>query len=264
MTRNPDEWFNHRASKWLPQLKRREYYADRTLMLIISLIFMSVTAVAEPLPQAKFGVFGLEFKDYFAIGTGSLSVLLSGLALYLTQFRKAKVSAQIGPAIHLYHPQDGGTAIYLPTIFLNTRPVNGAVFKAYLVVEGLDKQRFILKWLESANINIETRAYSRNSPSKPFTIDGHATIADVLWFLCPEQSNLRFRAGDYNVTLFIWTNTDEKPSAVTKEVLTITPFVETFLAERKEKKDSTTRIIYFQNKAHIASVTNKEPDWREF
>jgi hypothetical protein len=79
----------------------------------------------------------------------------------------------------------------------------------------------------------------------------------------PEQSNLRFRAGDYNVTLFIWTNTDEKPSAVTKEVLTITPFVETFLAERKEKKDSTTRIIYFQNKAHIASVTNKEPDWRE-
>ena len=108
MTRNPDEWFNHRASKWLPHLKRREYYADRTLMLIISLILMSVTAVAEPLPQAKFGVFGLEFKDYFAIGTGSLSVLLSGLALYLTQFRKAKVSAQIGPAIHLYHPQDGG------------------------------------------------------------------------------------------------------------------------------------------------------------
>ena len=198
-------------------------------------------------------------SNYIPIVISITGVGIAITSLYLSNFRRPDISAGLGPDVHLYHPSDGGTAIYLPVVFTNNSPTRGAVLQAYLKISHPNGKNYYLKWLEEWKISTRQSDYEYISRAKPFTIDGHSSSFKLFWFLRPNDSNpLLFSKGKYQFTLHLWSKHQSSPTKESSETLEVSEIVEEILISRFKNNDPTTRIIHFEGKSLIASETTQD------
>ncbi len=202
-------------------------------------------------------------KDYLTLGLSFLGLIISMTAIYLGQFRSAEILATLGPEIHIYYPHDGGSALYLPITFSNSSPTRGVVYQIYLRLSTPNGMNYYLRWGEEASITERTWEYTTIGRVKPFTIDGYSSVSKVYWFLWPqdEKPSLRFEAGTYSLTSYVWSTKQNKPDILSNETLEINSEVADILAERKRKNDPHTRILYLKDRGLIATaISEDKPD----
>jgi len=194
-----------------------------------------------------------------------ISLCVAVSAIYLGHFRDPNIEVKLGPDVHLYHPLDGGTAIYLPFLVANNSPTRGAVHQIVIQVSTPSGKQYYSRWQEEADIKQRTWEYSTLGRVKPFTIGGHETVSKIYWFWFPEtNSPLLFETGEYQVAAHIWTKNKQKPDAVFLEKFIITQEVEKILADYRERKDPRTRFVYFKRRNLISAVTENgklPPPW---
>jgi hypothetical protein len=202
----------------------------------------------------------VEVKDYLALSFSSLGLIVSVLALYLGQFRRSRLAAVLGPDVHIYHPSDGGTGVYIPIIFSNHSPTRGVVYQVFLRIRSPEGMNYYLRWRREATIAEPTWEYGFEGRAKPFTVDGHSSQAKVYWFLWPdnEKQDLLFKEGKYSLTAYVWSQRIAIPDVATSEELEISREVEKILEDRRKAKDPVSRVLYLKDRGLIATATPKD------
>lgn len=226
------------------------------------------TAVQAPPADAaqsvSAGRVAVKIKDYAAIVISLVSLCVVASGSYLTHFRQGHVQVSIGLAAHLYHPRDGGTAIYLPVHLLNDSPVKGIVRRAFLQIETSSGETFVLRWQRRSRID-EHNEYNDVAGADPFFVEGKSHAQDVFWFWWPpnEKVSLLFVPGQYTFTLWVWTNDGTSPSVVDSKKLVLAREDTDPLAERRRTSDPRTRIKPFDYSYTIGIYRNAplEPGW---
>ncbi len=197
----------------------------------------------------------METKDWLPYLISGLSLVVSSIALYMGQFRRAKLKIIVGPDIHIYHPVDGGTAFYIPVIFTNKSPTRGLVEEIYLRMRTPSGRTYQLKWLEEIRLTIRDWNYDHLDNAKPFTIGGFESVSKVCWFLWPEvREPLELVAGQYSVSIEATSDKGKKPEIKKQKTLIISGETEKTLNLRKSSKDPKARIHYFEGDSEIAQV----------
>ena len=185
----------------------------------------------------------VEGKDIFTIVVSSLSLIISMASLYLSNFRRPKTSAEIGPFIHIYYHPPDQTGFYLPVVFHNNSPTKAIVYKAFLEIIDTNGRHFALRWLTSNSIDKEMN-YTETGAAAPFKMDGYEAKSDVLqfaWHNHPDLENLEFVEGSYEVTLYVWTANRTKPNISITERFDISKELAEIMHEKRSTGDNTTR-----------------------
>lgn len=69
----------------------------------------------------------LELKDIVSLSLGVMGFSIACFTFFLTQMRSPKIEVQIGSNLTLYHPSDGGFAMYPSLSFSNSTKRGGSV-----------------------------------------------------------------------------------------------------------------------------------------
>jgi hypothetical protein len=212
--------------------------------------------------QAKLmGDYKLEAKDIVTLSLSGSSFALSLLAIYLSHFRRSKISASLGPNIHLYYFPPNMLGIYLPVVFYNNSPTRSIVHKVFLEISDTKDNNFALSWLTSNEID-KANNYIEKGPAAPFKIDGYEAITNALqfaWHNFPGIDELQFLEGDYTARLHVWTSTRLRPDVAVTERFEINVENAKVLAENRAKEINTTRFFPLSGKGIISFTTGNEP-----
>lgn len=203
----------------------------------------------------------MDIKDILTISFTFIGLVISLTTLYLTQFRRAKITASLGPLIHIYYFAPDRCGIYLPVVFHNQSPTKAIVYQAFLELEDTDGNNFALKWLTSNNIDKDIN-YSERGPAAPFKIDGFEAISNALlfmWHNYPTTQSLEFLAGSYQCKLHIWTSDRIRPDVTVTERFDINEELAQIMADKKRTSDNTTRFFPLAGKGIISFGTGKNP-----
>jgi hypothetical protein len=203
-------------------------------------------------------------KDILSFGFSLVSLLISLLTLYLTQFRPSNVTASTGPFIHIFYVLPNEPTIFLPVVFHNSSPTKAIVYKAFLEVEDTKGQHFAMKWTASVKIDLSNK-YTDTEVSGPFKIDGYETISNALrFFWVNGEPQFDWLEGSYKTKLDIWTSDSVEPDYSTSDNFHINKEVAAIMAEKKLKSDNTSRFLPLEGKALISFSTGKDPiDFRK-
>lgn len=203
----------------------------------------------------------MDIKDVLTISFTFIGLIVSLTTLYLTQFRRAKITASLGPLIHIYYYAPDRCGIYLPVVFHNQSPTKAIVYQAFLELEDTHGNNFALKWLTSNDINKEIN-YSERGPAAPFKIDGFEAISNALLFMWhnhPSIQSLEFLEGSYQSKLHIWTSDRIRPDVTVIERFDIDKELATIMADKKRTGDNTTRFFPLAGKGMISFATGRGP-----
>jgi hypothetical protein len=203
----------------------------------------------------------LDKKDIFTISFTFIGLIISITALYLTQFRRAKITASLGPSIHIYYYPPDRCGIYLPAVFHNRSPIKAIVYQAFLEIEDTRGNNFALKWLTSNDIDKEIN-YSERGPAAPFKIDGYEAISNALQFLWINGSQLHrleFLEGSYRIRLHIWTTNRLRPDVSVEERFDVDEELASVMDAKRKTGGNTTRYLPLAGKGMISFTTGQEP-----
>lgn len=230
------------------------------------IVFLALTIFCAPALAAN-STSELPPRDWLplAIATGSLVVavlgsILSIVTLYLTQFRRPKITVRCSPAeIHFWHRPPEMTGFYLPVIFQNRSSAKGFVYKAFLTLKDPNGLHFAMRWTRSWAMDSE-KEYTEIGPAKPFAMDGYAAKADILMFEWHDNTvaKITFGPGVYELTLHIWTSERQSPDGFVIETFEVTPTVTEIMRERRRTEDPMTRILSLRGHALFAYSTGTE------
>lgn len=203
----------------------------------------------------------MDTKDVLTISFTFIGLVVSVTTLYLTQFRRAKITASLGPLVHIYYYESDRCGIYLPVVFHNQSPTKAIVYKAFLELEDASGNNFALKWLTSNDID-KSINYSERGPAAPFKIDGFEAISNALLFMWqnhPTIQQLEFLEGSYRSKLHIWISDRVRPDVTVTERFDIDEELAAIMAEKKRTGDNTTRYFPLAGKGMISFSTGKNP-----
>jgi hypothetical protein len=208
----------------------------------------------------------MEIKDYVAVGISALSLCLSLVTLYLTQFKPANVKVSTGPYIHLFYTKEARPLVYLPVVFHNDSPTKAIVYRAFLEIKDTKGDHFALKWLGSVKIDLSFN-YTDTAVSGPFKIDGYETIPNALsffWVNAEGLPSLDWLEGDYDLKLHVWTSDSTKPDYTVTDQLHITSDEAKLMADKKRDADNTSRFLPLIGKGLLSFSSGKKPiDFRK-
>lgn len=203
----------------------------------------------------------MDKKDILTISFTFIGLIVSLTTLYLTQFRRAKITASLGPSIHIYYFAPDVSGIYLPTVFHNRSPTKAIIYQVFLELEDTNGNNFALKWLTSNDID-KNANYSERGPAAPFKIDGFEAISNALqfvWHNHPGIHHLEFSEGSYQSKLHIWTSDQTRPEITVVERFDINAEIAQIMADKKRAGDNTTRFFPLAGKGMISFTTGREP-----
>jgi hypothetical protein len=189
-----------------------------------------------------------------AIYISVFSAVLACASLYLSHFRRPKIEVTFGQNVHLYHPENGGTGIYVSVVIFNTSPTLGTVNQIYLRIQSPDGFDYLLRWLEEWTITSRESDYEFLTVARPFSVEGHSSRAKFLWFNAPDDDEpLMFVPGKYKLSLLLESNATGQKEEVCEETFLVTDFVADELARRYRSNSAKTRILPFEGKTQISA-----------
>lgn len=203
----------------------------------------------------------MDKKDIATLILSGSSFVLSILAIYLSHFRRAKISAAIGPNIHLYYYPPNMLGVYLPVVFYNSSPTKSIIHKVFLEICDTNENNFALSWQTSNEIDKENN-YIEKGKAAPFKVDGYEAISNGLqfvWYNHEGIPELEFLEGDYIARLHIWTSTRTRPDVTVTERFTIVAENAEVLANNRRDEIAKTRFFPMSGKGLISFTRGKKP-----
>lgn len=145
-----------------------------------------------------------------AIAISILSFLVSGITLFLTQFRPPKLKCIVGSTIGLNH-QDDGFSVYMPVTFTNEAHQPGLINRCSVLItpEGASSS-FYIEWTEFRKRDDEKKTYGRDEFAGPLQVQGRSSISKLVWFYWRE-GEFNFPDGRYTVEVFVWAENKDAP-----------------------------------------------------
>jgi hypothetical protein len=144
-----------------------------------------------------------------------LSLLVSAITLFLTQFKGAELSHVVGPELKVYYPFDGGFALYLPVTFLNQSARTGTVLKCGITIFSNvnPEERFYMEWREFSRLDPATAKWGYEEITHAIAIPGNGSTVKVVWFSWRANSTPQFRLseGQYVFAFHYWTAFSKQP-----------------------------------------------------
>lgn len=148
--------------------------------------------------------------NLFPIYISLISLIITGITLYLTQLRPAKISLLIGPEIQIYHADypNFSTGMFVPMTFVNSSSSMGTIYKCAITVfrNDLPEQRYFIQWSEFAKIAPDGN-WTYDIHSHAFGISGKSDIIKTALFMWNPKSipKLLFQQGCYTLLVHAWT-----------------------------------------------------------
>ena len=212
------------------------------------------------LGEFRVRVMDMETKDIITLGLSGSSFILSFAAIYLSHFRRAKITASLGPNIHIYYYPPKMVGIYLPVVFYNNSPTKGIVRKTFLEITDTNENNFALGWRTSNEID-KNNNYIEKGPAAPFKLDGYEAVTNALqfsWYNEIGAPELKFLEGSYVLRLHIWTSESLRPNATVIERFDISEEVATIMVTKLREGDTTTRFFPLAGKGLISFATGRQ------
>ena len=145
-----------------------------------------------------------------AIAISILSLLLSGITLFLTQFRPPKLKCIVGSNIGLNHQPDG-FSVYMPITFTNEAHQPGLINRcSVLITPAGALSSFYIEWTEFRKRDDEKKTYGRDEFAGPLQVQGRSSISKLVWFYWRE-SDFNFPSGRYTAEVFVWAENKDAP-----------------------------------------------------
>jgi len=187
-----------------------------------------------------------------------IAIVLSVLAFYMTHLRQSDIRVRLQPKLHIYHPADGGTALYVQAAFVNHSPTSDVIQDILLKVQERNSADgcFLCSWQEEGELPFRGTTYKQTGVAAPFVVPGNSTVMKTLWFLYINNADpLLFKGTEYDITLYCERAGKKQPGIVTSEILHIHEESAQELAKRKGKKDPTTQIFPFKWRKPISEFS---------
>ena len=150
-----------------------------------------------------------------------VSLLLSGLTLYLTQFRPPRVGMLVGSTVGVNHQEDG-FSIYLPLTFNNTAHQPGLVNRCSLVFSrvGGGQTAHYIEWTEFRKRDEDKNRYVRDDFAGPLQVEGRSSVSKLVWFRWRTGAH-PLAEGKYQLELIVWKESGSRPAIREKHELYI-------------------------------------------
>lgn len=145
-----------------------------------------------------------------------ISLILSLLTIYLTQFRPSQISVVLDPEIQIHHADYNlgvSTGVYIPTTFINTSSRTGVVLETRISVykKTSDDHRHLLRWREFQKV--AENGWQTEQEANSIAVKGKSAESKVIWYMwfADSQPELSFTEGTYNLDVYVWLNKSKKP-----------------------------------------------------
>lgn len=162
-----------------------------------------------------------------------VSLVISLSTLVFTHLRPAKITAFIGPNIHLGYPSPGGVSMNIPVTFSNHGAQVGSIFRAAATIYHRDSphQRYFMLWDSFMKLDIQTTPrWVNDEMAHVLTVPGKSIVAkNILFAWYPSsQPPIVLREGIYKVVFLYWTSELANPHMETHQVVVSSSHLEAF------------------------------------
>jgi hypothetical protein len=147
-----------------------------------------------------------------SIVVATVSLLVSGVTLFLTQFRPPRLGCFMGSTVGLNHQVDG-FSIYIPLTITNTSHRPGIINRCSILFSRADTSptSHYIEWTQFKRRDNETKRYLRESLAGPLYIEGRSSVSKLVWFRW-RQGEIEFLPGRYVLKIILWFGNKEGPS----------------------------------------------------
>lgn len=127
----------------------------------------------------------------------TISLLVSGVTLFLTQFRPPRLGCVVGSTVGINHQVDG-FSIYIPVTFTNTSHRPGMINRCSIVFSRADASptSHYIEWTQFKKRDNEKKTYVREALAGPLQIEGRSSVSKLVWFRW-RQGESEFLPGRY-------------------------------------------------------------------
>lgn len=194
-----------------------------------------------------------------------LSLIIAGLALYLSQLRKAKIDALIGPQISIYHHDYEvgiSTGLVIPVSFLNNSPSTGTVLKAAICIykHGCEDEKYFIQWQKFQILDEINIKWVNEEDSHSLVLGPRSGLHKNIWFMwhAYNKTKLFFENGAYTISLFIWTNQLLKPTELKRSFYITKEQQDVFQKLRATQQVNSQKILLDKDIEINRLMTNSE------
>jgi hypothetical protein len=176
------------------------------------------------------------------ISISVLALIVSGLTLYLSHLRPARIRIVAGESVHLHYFEEGNFGITLPVSFVNQGARIGTVSRVALLIQKNGSDEGYL---------LEPHAYQRldsnqnflhESTASPISVPSKSNILKQVLFKSSvdRPDDFKIVSGKFDLFLFGWTEGSIRPSAMDEFSIEVSEPVVHQLDEWHKKKITYT------------------------
>ena len=184
---------------------------------------------------------GKSFSIASVIATvgAAVSLVISLLTLYLTNFRPPALEMIAGPNIKVYYPADGGFGVYLPVAFVNSSAATGTIYRLGISLTAR-KPGADVYYFEWRNFTRWSDTVGLDEPAHALAVSGTSAVAKIVWLTWHGDSEPRLilQPGDYTFAVHVWTKPSGQPVTQTHELTVDDSVYATLEKERTNKQDT--------------------------
>jgi len=178
-------------------------------------------------PHSKYAFLRKGNNMNIAIIISILSLVVSIIALYLTQLTPPKIQCNIGPVVTTFieRPRDGlnsfSTFIFIPTTFINLGSRNGSIFRAAITIhkKGTTYQQFFIQWRDFCSFHKEVGMWGSDEKAHQLSLAGKSTIAKWISFVWDSEPEFVFDEGVYVINFYYWDRKKGNPRKISHEII---------------------------------------------
>jgi hypothetical protein len=196
----------------------------------------------------------MDLKDIITVSVALIGLAVSLFTFYLTQIRRSKLDAVIGPIIKFFHPPDGATRFFLPVTITNSGAQSGVVFKCAIVIARADnpEQNYYLEWHQFHLFDKSKNHWDYDDMAAPFSVSPKSAERRYVLFSWDthHKQPLLLREGMYLLRFFLWTSERLEASLRIERNFVVDAAAVDRLSTSRSSKDPL----------HVGFVLNKETD----
>ena len=165
-------------------------------------------------------------QDYglYALIVSVISLSTSGLVVYISYFKPAKLEMIVGKSVSFYPLPErvadgfewGGLAFQIPITFQNWSPKGGTIEEVRIVLEykNAPNTNFDMAWCTFTHLHSDEFRWVNKSVAQPIAVSGKSAISEMILFAWKKNAGyeLKMEAGEYVIKILAWETGDEKPS----------------------------------------------------
>ncbi len=196
-----------------------------------------------------------------------ISLLVSGVTLYLAQLRPPKLISKSGPYVQVYYAdfKSGGSfGLYLPVSIINKSTITGAALKAAITLSRKDTpdKTFFMQWHEFEKLSVKEKEskWIYEEMAHALAIPGNSAIKKIIWFVWEVQSQpkLVLQQGIYIMNFYFWDEDHKLPNCETHEFFVDDSIFTELDNHLKAEDDTTVNIVLDTEMKENAILTEHE------